>query len=110
MGYTLDIMNTTTIHVKIDTQTRNEARKVAGEFGFTLTALVNALLKQITRTKQLYLNVEKEEPTKYFKQLMREADEDVKAGRVVSFKNGKEAVRYMNSLISDDKKTTQSSH
>ena len=40
-------MNTTTIHVKIDTETRNEAKKVAGEFGFTLTALVNALLKQI---------------------------------------------------------------
>jgi hypothetical protein len=54
--------------------------------------------------------MEKEEPTEYFKQLMREADEDVKAGRVVSFKNGKEAVSYMNSLISDDKKKTKSSH
>jgi len=103
-------MNTTTIHVKIHTKTKIEAKRIAEEFGFSLTALVNALLKQITRTKQLYLNVGKEEPTEYFKQLMREADEDVKAGRVVSFKNGKEAISYMNSLISDDKKTTQSSH
>ena len=54
-------MNTTTIHVKIDTKTKIEANRVAEEFGFTLTALVNALLRQIARTKQLYLNVEKEE-------------------------------------------------
>ena len=91
-------MNTTTIHVKIDTKTKIEAKSVAEEFGLTLTALVNALLKQITRTKQLYLSVEKEEPTEYFKQLMREADEDVKAGRVISFENGKEALSYFRKL------------
>ena len=91
-------MNTTTIHVKIDTKTKDEAKGVAEEFGLTLTALVNALLKQITRTKQLYLSMEKEEPTDYFKQLMREADEDVKEGRVVSFKNGEEAISFFRKL------------
>ena len=97
-------MNTTTIHVKIDTKTKIEAKSVAEEFGLTLTALVNALLKQIARTKQLYLSVEKEEPTEYFKQLMREADEDVKAGRVISFKNPEEEFRYLDKLIENDKK------
>ena len=98
MGYTLDIMNTTTIHVKIHTKTKIEAKRVAEEFGFSLTALVNALLKQITRTKQLYLSMEKEEPTEYFKQLMREADEDVKAGRVLSFKSGEEALSFFRKI------------
>ena len=97
-------MNTTTIHVKIDTKTKIEAKSVAEEFGLTLTALVNALLKQIARTKQLYLSAEKEEPTEYFKQLMREADEDVKAGRVISFKNPEEEFRYLDKLIENDKK------
>lgn len=87
-------MNTTTIHVKIDTRTKIEAKKVAQEFGLTLTALVNTLLRQIARTKQLYLSVEKEEPTEYFRQLMKEADEDVKAGRVISFKSGEEALSF----------------
>ncbi|MEK7534740.1 MAG: hypothetical protein AAB600_05445 [Patescibacteria group bacterium] len=73
-------MNTTTIHVKIDTKTKIEAKKVA------------------------------EEPTDYFKQLMREADEDVKAGRVVSFKNGREALGYLDSLIKDDKKNKRPAH
>ena len=91
-------MNTTTIHVKIDTKTKIEAKRVAEEFGFTLTALVNALLKQIARTKQLYLNVRKEEPTEYFKQLMKEADEDVKTGRVLSFKSGEDALSFFRKL------------
>ena len=91
-------MNTTTIHVKIDTKTKIEAKRVAEEFGLTLTALVNTLLKQIARTKRLYLSAEKEEPTEYFKQLMKEADEDVKAGRVISFKSGEEAVSYFRKI------------
>lgn len=94
----MDIMNTTTIHVKIDTKTKIEAKSVAEEFGLTLTALVNALLKQIARTKQLYLSVEKEEPTEYFKQLMREADEDVKAGRVLSFKSGEDVLSFFRKI------------
>lgn len=99
----------TTIHVKIDTRTRNEAKRVAEEFGLTLTALVNALLKQITRTKQLYLSVErKEEPTEYFKKLMREADEDIKAGRVISFKNPQDELKYLDKMIENDKKLGKS--
>ena len=94
----MDTMNATTIHIKTDTKTKIEAKRIAEEFGFSLTALVNALLKQITRTKQLYLSIEKEEPTAYFKQLMREADEDVKAGRVISFKSGEEALSFFRKL------------
>jgi antitoxin component of RelBE/YafQ-DinJ toxin-antitoxin module len=57
-------MNTTTIHIKTDVKTRDEARKVAEDFGFSLTSLVNALLKQIARSKRLTLSIE-EEPTPY---------------------------------------------
>ena len=91
-------MNATTIHIKTDTKTKIEAKRVAEEFGLTLTSLVNALLKQITRTKKLYLSVDKEEPTEYFKQLMREADEDIKAGRVMSFKNGRDALSFFRKI------------
>lgn len=74
----MDIMNTTSIHVKIDTKTKIEAKRVA------------------------------EEPTDYFKQLMKEADEDIKAGRVISFKNPQEEFRYLDKLIENDKKFKQS--
>ena len=51
-------MHTTTIHVKTDIKTRDSAKQVAEEFGFTLTSLVNALLKQIARTRRLTLSLE----------------------------------------------------
>ena len=97
-------MNVTTLHIKTDTKTKIEAKRVAEEFGLTLTSLVNALLKQITRTRKLYLSIEKEEPTEYFKQLMREADEDVEKGRIISFKSPREEFRYLDKLIENDKK------
>ena len=110
LGYTLDIMNATTIHIKTDMQTKIKAKKVAEQFGLTLTSMVNALLKEITRTKKLYLSLGEEEPTEYFKQLMRQADEDIKEGRVISFKDGKEAINHVNSLIKNDKRKTESSN
>lgn len=110
LGYTLDIMNTTTIHIKTDTKTKIEAKRVAEQFGLTLTSMVNTFLKQISRTKRLYLSLDKEEPTEYFKQLMKEADEDIEAGRVISFNNGKAALKYLDSLIEDEKNKTKSSN
>jgi antitoxin component of RelBE/YafQ-DinJ toxin-antitoxin module len=50
-------MNPTTIHIKTDVKTRDSAKKVAEDFGFTLTSLVNAMLKQIARTRSLTLPI-----------------------------------------------------
>src|SRR3954465_4759867 len=96
-------MNTTTIHIKTDVKTRNDAKKVAEEFGFSLTSLVNALLRQIARNKTLNLNLE-ENPTPYMIKSLKKAEEDEKAGRVISFASGEEALEYVRSLIDDKKK------
>jgi len=95
-------MTTTTIHIKTDISTRDAAKKVAENFGFTLTALVNALLKQIARTKRLSLNLE-ENPTPYMIESLKQSEEDVKAGRVISFASGEKALEYVRSLIKNDK-------
>ncbi|MBI2430608.1 MAG: hypothetical protein HYV39_01175 [Candidatus Levybacteria bacterium] len=96
-------MNTTTIHVKTDIKTRDDAKKIAEYFGFSLTALVNALLKQIVRTKRLALGMD-ERPTQYMLESLKKSEEDVKAGRVISFKSGQEALDYVRSLIKNGKK------
>ncbi len=89
-------MNTTTIHIKIDAQTRNTAKKVAEGFGFTLTSLVNAMLKQIARTKRLTLSLD-ETPNQYMIDALKESEEDVKAGRVSpAFRNVKDAIAWLN--------------
>ncbi len=94
-------MQHTTIHIKTDIKTRDDARKVAEDFGFTLTSLVNALLKQIARTKRLTLSME-EEPTQYMLESLKQSEEDIKAGRAISFSSGKEALDYVHSLIKED--------
>jgi addiction module RelB/DinJ family antitoxin len=71
-------MQVTTIHIKTDTKTRDEAKKVAEDFGFTLTSLVNAMLRQIARTKRLTLSMD-ETPNQYMIEGLRESEEDVKA-------------------------------
>ena len=98
---------TTTIHIKTDVKTRDEAKKVAEEFGFSLTSLVNAILRQIARNKRLSLSLE-ENPTPYMIDSLKQAEEDEKAGRVISFASGQEALEYVRSLIDEKKKHTDS--
>ena len=69
---------------------------MAEDFGFSLTALVNALLKQIARTKRLSLDLE-EKPTPYMIDSLKKSEEDVKAGRVSpAFTNAKDAIAWLN--------------
>lgn len=96
-------MHTTTIHVKTDVKTRDSAKHVAEEFGFTLTSLVNALLKEVARTRRLTLSLE-ETPNPRTIEALRQSEEDVRAGRVTSFKSGQEALDYLQREITDEKR------
>jgi addiction module RelB/DinJ family antitoxin len=51
-------MKATTIHIKTDSDTRDAAKEVAEAFGFTLTSMVNALLKQVARTRRLTVSLD----------------------------------------------------
>lgn len=97
----------TTIHIKTDTKTRDQAKRIADSFGFTLSALVNALLKQVNRTKQLHLDLSDETPTQWMIDAMQQSEEDVKAGRVLSFKSPGEAASYFRRRIKDDEARSQ---
>jgi len=96
-------MALTTIHIKTDTKTRDEAKKVAEEFGFTLSALVNAMLKQVGRSKRLQLDLYDETPSQWMIDGLEQSDADEAAGRVISFKTADDAVAYVQSLIDHDK-------
>jgi len=93
----------TTIHIKTDVRTRDTAKKVAEGFGFTLTSLVNAMLKQIARTKRLNLSLD-ETPNQYMIDALKQSEEDVKAGRGISFESGKDALDYLAKEIADEKR------
>jgi addiction module RelB/DinJ family antitoxin len=98
-------MQTTTLHIKTDTKTRDAAKKVAEEFGFSLTSLVNAMLRQIARTKRLTLTMD-ETPNQYMVEGLRQSEEDAKVGNVISFESPDSAIAYLAKELEDEKRVT----
>ena len=88
-------MNYAVVTTKIDPQTKKLAMKTADDLGLTLSAVIKAFLKQFIHTKSITFSAS-EEPSAYLKDLMRQAEVDLKAGRASpSFNNGEDAVAYL---------------
>ena len=97
-------MNTAVINIRTDAQVKKQAQKVAGELGMSLSGLVNGLLKHVIKTKTVTFTA-REDPSPWLIQALKESREDIKAGRVISFKTWEEENRYLDKLIADDKKS-----
>ena len=98
-------MNTTSLHIKIEPALKEQAQKTADELGLSLSAVMKVLLKQFIRTKHLSVGLN-ETPNGYLDRSSKQSDEDIKAGRVLSFKNGYDALSYIDSLIENDRRNT----
>lgn len=97
-------MNTAVINIKIDEKTKKEAQQIAKELGVSLSSVIKAYLKQLVRTKKIILTTE-EEPTEFMLDALKESKEDIKTGRVVSFKNIDNAIDYFKNLeVNENKK------
>lgn len=96
-------MNTTSLHIKIEPAIKEQAQKTADELGLSLSAVIKAFLKQFIRTKHLSLGID-EVPNAYLRQSLEQSEEDIKAGKTISFKTGKDALAYLDALIKHDKR------
>ncbi len=101
-------MNTTSIHIKIETDIKRQAQKAAGDLGLSLSAVTKSLLKQFIRTKQLSVGaIERPEiPNAYLRKILEESEKETGDGGI-SFKNSKEVLSYLDSLIENDRQKTQ---
>lgn len=72
-------MNVTSIHVKIESDIKVQAQKTAEELGFSLSAVMKALLKQFVRTQRLSVGVG-EKPSAYMIEALRKSDREYKEG------------------------------
>lgn len=95
-------MNTTSLHIKVEPDLKEQAQSLANELGMSLSTVMKALLKQFVRSKHLSVGIS-EIPNAYLRKALKQSDEDIKNGRTVSFKNGQEALSYLDSLIEHDK-------
>jgi len=98
-------MNTSVVNVKVNPQVKKEAQEVAKDLGLSLSALINGYLKQLIRNKTVVLSSLEEEPTDYLLEALRQSREDIKAGKVISFKNSNEALSYLDKMIADEQKS-----
>ena len=98
-------MNTTSLHIKIKPAVKERAQKTANELGLSLSSVVKVLLKQFIRTKQLSVGLH-EIPNARLRKELQQAEEDIKAGRVISFASGKDALDYLDREIEHEKHST----
>ena len=89
-------MNTTVINIKTSPEVKAEARRVADSLGLSLSAVINAYLRQLIKTKTVVFSAASEEPSEYLLSILKQSKEDIKKGRVSpAFDNAKEAVSWL---------------
>lgn len=86
-------MNTTVINLKVDAKLKKDGQNLAKGLGLTLSALIKSLLGKAVREKRVELELE---PTPYLEEMLKEAKEDEKAGRISpKFDNVKDAIAWL---------------
>ncbi|HAZ28835.1 MAG TPA: hypothetical protein DCY48_03630 [Candidatus Magasanikbacteria bacterium] len=90
------------ITIKIESSLKDAAMKTADELGLSLSGIVNAYLKDLVRTKQIFFDAREEKPSAYLRKALKESEEDYKNGDYYSFDDPKEALAFLKD-VSDGK-------
>jgi addiction module RelB/DinJ family antitoxin len=76
-------MKTEVINIKTDPGTKQKARQIAHEMGFSLGTIVNAYLKQLIKERAVSFSVNpKEEPSDWLINELKQAEQDRRLGFV----------------------------
>ncbi|MEK7122743.1 MAG: type II toxin-antitoxin system RelB/DinJ family antitoxin [Patescibacteria group bacterium] len=67
------------LNIKVDPKVKREAHKVADELGFSLSAIINASLKNLARTRTISYSLS--EPTPLLQEAINTSRSDRKKGR-----------------------------
>lgn len=89
----------TIINIKTDKEVKRNAKKVAEDLGFSLSAVINAYLKQFVRNKEVYFSVL---PcmSSGLEKILGEIEVDIKKKRNISqvFSSGNELKKHLSFL------------
>lgn len=94
---------TTIVNVKVDQEVKMQAQRVAEGLGFTLSGVINAYLRQLVRTKTVFVSETYNEPSELLLAAIKEAKEDRKTHKHYSFKDSKEAIDFLDKIIAKKK-------
>lgn len=96
-------MQSAVINFTAEEKTKQAAQRVAKKMGISLSTVLNNYLKYFVRTKTIVFSADDEVPNKYLVNALKQSEEDVKAGRVTTFKTGKAALDYLDQEIADER-------
>lgn len=96
-------MQTAVINFTTEEKTKRAAQLVAKKMGISLSMVLNNYLKHFAKTKTVTFSAADEIPNEYLINALKESEEDVKAGRVITFKTRAEEMAYLNKEIADEK-------
>ena len=101
-------MQSAVINFTTEEKTKQEAQRVAKKMGISLSTILNHYLKHFVKTKTVIFSAEEEIPNQYLMKVLKESEEDVKMGRVITFNSPQEELDYLNKEISDEKRKISS--
>lgn len=89
----------TVINIKTDKEVKRNAQMVAEKLGFSLSAVINAYLKQFVRNKEVYFGLIPQ-MSSALEELLGKVETDIKEKRNISpsFSSKRELNDYLNSL------------
>lgn len=88
-------MNTAIINIKTEPSTKKQAQRVASELGLSLSALINAYLKEVIKTRRVEFSLD-EKPSPYLVKILKKAEKNLKErkGSPV-FDNAEDAISWL---------------
>lgn len=91
-------MKTAVINIKIEQKIKQDAQKIAGELGFSLSSLITAQLKQLVRTRTFTIVAPPLKLTPYAKKMIKEVREARKKGDTSPvFTKMEDAIKWLDS-------------
>jgi addiction module RelB/DinJ family antitoxin len=87
-------MNNAVIQIRTDQELKESAQKVAEELGFSLSSLIKAFLKNVTRTKTVTFSTG-EVPSTWLIQQMTKAKKDLQTGDYHKFDSETESLEFL---------------
>jgi addiction module RelB/DinJ family antitoxin len=79
-------MKKTMLSIKIDPKHKQEAKKTAEALGIPLGTIINALLRQFVRDKEINLSIPLK-PSKYLIKSIKEAEKEYASGKLKPYKD-----------------------
>ena len=88
------------INIKTEQTLKDQAQELAGELGFSLSALVTASLKQFVRTRDIQFTA-LPRMTPYLEGVLRQTEKDIKDTKNLSssFDSAKHAIKHLHASL-----------